>query len=138
MTGFSLTQVLSSIVTPTACNSPPIIGCVAGLNSFSVVSSISPIPVPKTAALIRHSATFLRIMLRLKSASKPLRNIIMSAVSVSAASSRISNHFPRPKVASSSSATDDSTACCKAGEIILERSDCLVLSSAAQCPRHKR
>ena len=35
----------------------------------------------------------------------------------------MSNHLPRPKVASSSSATEDSTACCSAGEIILERSE---------------
>nr|AKH46458.1 hypothetical protein [uncultured marine virus] len=50
----------------------------------------------------------------------------------------MSNHLPRPKVASSNSATDDSTACCRAGDIILDFSDFLRRSDCNQIPRHKR
>ena len=70
MTGRSLTQVRSLMLTPTACNSPPMTGCVAGAISFSSSNTTSAMPVPKTAALIRHSATLFRTLFLAKSSSR--------------------------------------------------------------------
>ena len=55
-------------------------------------------------------------------------------------SSLIEKKEPLPKVASSISATDDSTACCKAGEIICDLSFLgpLPLSVSSQMPLHFR
>ena len=135
ITGRSLTQVRSIMLTPTACISPPITGWVAGCISFSSSSTISAMPVPNTAALIRHSATPLRTLFFLKSSSRCWRSIAISSGFWSWTSSLMSKNLPRPKVASSNSATDDSTACCSAGEMICERSVVLVLSSADHWPR---
>ena len=128
----------SCIVTPTAVKSPPITGSVAGAISFSLESVISAIPVPKMAELSIHSPIALRTLFFVKSS---LSFSLRSAISIgfwSAMSSFMSKKRPLPNVASSISATVDSTACCNAGATILERSEALVLSSVDQMPLNKR
>ena len=125
ITGFTRTTKRSRVSTPTAVIAPSITGRVAGAISFISSMTNSAMPVPKTAELIRASATPLRTLVRAKSSVSCLRKNVMSCRSSSCRSSLMSKKEPRPNVASSISATEDSTACCRAGEIILERSDCL-------------
>ena len=92
-------------------------------------------PVPNTAELIKHSATaFLTLAASKSSVNFFLKNMV-SCLLLSTISSAISNHLPLPNVASSNSATLDSTACCKAGDIIRERSEALSASAGFHCPR---
>ena len=138
ITGRSLTTVRSVTLTPTACSCPSMMGCVAGAISLTSSSTTSATPVPNTALLMRHSPTCLRICVFSKSSCSFCRKYTTSCVSASPISSVMSKYLPRPKVASSISATLDSTACCNAGEMIRERSLLRSMSSAAQIPRHRR
>ena len=136
--GRNLQAVRSCIFTPTAVRSPPMTGSVAGAISFSLERVISPMPVPKIAELSMHSPIALRTLFFEKSSLSFSRSIATSIGFWSAMSSFMSKKRPLPKVASSISATVDSTACCKAGATILDRSEALVLSSEAQIPLNKR
>ena len=49
---------------------PPMTGCVAGAISFSSSNTTSAIPVPNTAALIKHSATLFLTLFLEKSSSR--------------------------------------------------------------------
>ena len=131
-------MIRSSIVTPTACIAPSMIGCVAGFISLTSSITNSPIPVPYIAASSIHSETALRVLVNSKSSCNLAFKPSMSEASWSAISSLISNHLPRPNVASSTSATLDSTACCNAGAISLERSLSRNVSPPLHIPRHKR
>ena len=137
-TGRSLTTVRSRILTPTAVIAPSITGSVAGTISFFFSRTISPMPVPYTAALIRHSPTAFRTLFLVNSSDNASRKKRASAGFWSRISSAMSKNLPRPNVASSMSATVFSTAWSRAGETILLRSDSRVLSSSDQIPRHRR
>ena len=129
--GRIFTTVRDLTFTPTACMAPSRMGCVAGVKSCTSSRTSSAMPVPNTAAFNKHSATALRVLVYLNSSSRALRKKVMSSRSPSRMSSWMSNHLPRPKVASSTSATLLSTACCKAGLISLLRSLSRVRSAAS-------
>ena len=138
MTGSNLTTNLSRFSVP--ITSTPASGDCLVAGTYSVTSSItnSPIPVPNTAELRIHSAILLLALVKCISSSNCVRISCMSSFLTSCASSLISKNLPRPNVASSTSATADSTACCVAGEIILERSESRILSDLSQIPRQIR
>ena len=129
----------------------PPIGRVAGVFSFSKSIMTSAIPVPKIAAFSKTSPTSCLIFCFLKSSVNLSRRYLIFILSVCfscncawnicacssvifseglgiSMSSRISKNLPRPKVASSISATLDSIAWEVAGEIIWLLSLALVLS----------
>ena len=99
------------------------------LCTFSSVIILA-IPVPYIAPLRNTSHKASLAPVDSKSSCNRPRIYSTSCLSSSSWSSWISNQRPLPNVASSSSATLASTACCRAGIIILDFSDTLFLSSA--------
>ena len=136
--GSTRTSTLSLFSTPTAVSPTSGWSCEAALSSTTSSNISSPIPVPNIAAFNKHSAIELRAFAKCMSSSSWFLMIAMSAELLSWKSSLISKNLPRPKVASSISATVDSTACCEAGETMRDRSDSLVLSSADHVPLNIR
>ena len=138
MIGSSLTRKRFFSYTPNAFIPISSLGSVAGTNSVTSSNTNSAIPLPNTAALIRHSAIEVRTLAKCISSSSWLRRKPMSRGFGSCRSSLISKNLPRPNVASSISATELSTACCVAGEIRRERSLSRALSDLSQIPRQIR
>ena len=113
-------------------------GTGSSIATISILSCTNtlPIPVPNIAPLSKHSAIASLTPSFVKSSWSKLRIYSASCLFWSRMSSSRSNQRFPPKIASSNSATVASIACDVAGEINLLFSDCLVLSSFAQIPRH--
>jgi len=126
--GISCVSVIVVIV-------PGIGTSVATISILSCTNTL-PIPVPNMAPLSKHSAIASLTPSFVKSSWSKLRIYSASCLFSSRTSSSRSNQRLPPKIASSNSATVASIACDVAGEISLLFSDCLVLSSFAQIPRH--
>ena len=113
----TLTSITLSSCSILSLTIVPSIGTSTGYLQVLSATDTLPIPVPYIAPLrnTSHSASLQPV--DSKSSCNKFLTYSASLGSWSSISSLISNHLPLPNVASSISATDDSTACCSAGEI---------------------